>query len=235
MTVQTGPGEIVDGPWWGCTCARASFPRDDVHELHLWLQPHPQTTPLQCMWQGQTHSLLLLECAWWLILPYLAVTLEDLSLLLHYWYRNSVEDANDVFIFTGQVVCRACSRNRYPLKYLKDRVAKVCDHCYAELRKRGESWLSCCRGAPCACFRLNNITSFRFSVGGSVSAACDNSSPRTRRASRPLSAVFQSLQPPSLWKSRKSTSPLSQVDYSPSNVDTLFKSQYLFYKLHSGN
>ncbi|XP_042069476.1 FYVE, RhoGEF and PH domain-containing protein 5 isoform X2 [Haplochromis burtoni] len=83
----------------------------------------------------------------------------------------------------GKVVCRACSRNRYPLKYLKDRLAKVCDHCYAELRKRG----------------------------GSVSAACDNSSPRTHRASRPLSAVFQSLQPPSLWKSRKSISPLTQV------------------------
>lgn len=42
------------------------------------------------------------------------------------------------------MVCRACSRNRYPLKYLKDRVAKVCDHCYAELRKRGESQLSVC-------------------------------------------------------------------------------------------
>lgn len=40
-----------------------------------------------------------------------------------------------------QVVCRGCSRNRYPLKYLKDRVAKVCDHCYAELRKKGESQL----------------------------------------------------------------------------------------------
>ncbi|XP_072238789.1 FYVE, RhoGEF and PH domain-containing protein 5 isoform X1 [Leuresthes tenuis] len=86
----------------------------------------------------------------------------------------------------GKVVCRACSRNRYPLKYLKDRVAKVCDHCYAELRKRG----------------------------GSISGACGNSSPRTHRASRPLSAVFQSLQPPSLWKSRKSTSNLSQVSLS---------------------
>ncbi|XP_029990393.1 FYVE, RhoGEF and PH domain-containing protein 5 isoform X2 [Sphaeramia orbicularis] len=83
----------------------------------------------------------------------------------------------------GKVVCRSCSRNRYPLKYLKDRVAKVCDHCYAELRKRG----------------------------GSVSGACGNSSPRTHRASRPLSAVFQSLQPPSLWKSRKSTISLNQV------------------------
>uniref|UniRef100_A0A667YX98 FYVE, RhoGEF and PH domain containing 5a n=1 Tax=Myripristis murdjan TaxID=586833 RepID=A0A667YX98_9TELE len=89
----------------------------------------------------------------------------------------------------GKVVCRACSRNRYPLKYLKDRVVKVCDHCYAELRKRGES-----------------VSEF----SGSVSGACGNSSPRSHRASRPLSAVFQSLQPPSLWKSRKSTSPLNQ-------------------------
>ncbi|XP_068171063.1 FYVE, RhoGEF and PH domain-containing protein 5 isoform X2 [Antennarius striatus] len=83
----------------------------------------------------------------------------------------------------GKVVCRSCSRNRYPLKYLKDRVVKVCDHCYAELRKRG----------------------------GSVSGVCGNTSPRTHRTSRPLSAVFQSLQTPSLWKSRKSSSPLNQV------------------------
>uniref|UniRef100_A0A3B3Z8T2 Uncharacterized protein n=1 Tax=Periophthalmus magnuspinnatus TaxID=409849 RepID=A0A3B3Z8T2_9GOBI len=45
----------------------------------------------------------------------------------------------------GKVVCRACSRNRYPLKYLKDRMAKVCDHCYMELRKRG-------RRGHCNCF-----------------------------------------------------------------------------------
>lgn len=37
-----------------------------------------------------------------------------------------------------QIVCRSCSRNRYPLKYMKDRMAKVCDHCYVELKKRGE-------------------------------------------------------------------------------------------------
>lgn len=83
----------------------------------------------------------------------------------------------------GKVVCRACSRNRYPLKYLKDRVAKVCDHCYTQLRKRG----------------------------GSMSGACGNASPHSQRASRPLSVVFQSLQTPSLWKTRKSTSPLNQV------------------------
>ncbi|XP_073681607.1 protein kinase C delta type-like [Garra rufa] len=83
----------------------------------------------------------------------------------------------------GKVVCRSCSRNRYPLKYLKDRMAKVCDHCYAELRKRG----------------------------GNVPASCGSASPRTNRASRPLSAVFQSLQPPSLWRNRKSSSPFTQV------------------------
>uniref|UniRef100_H3D0M2 FYVE, RhoGEF and PH domain containing 5 n=1 Tax=Tetraodon nigroviridis TaxID=99883 RepID=H3D0M2_TETNG len=88
----------------------------------------------------------------------------------------------------GKVVCRACSRNRYPLKYLKDRVAKVCDHCYGELRKKG-----------------------RMSVGGSVSVACSNPSPQTHRASRPLSAVFQSLQPPSLWKNKKCSPSLTQV------------------------
>ncbi|XP_024126077.1 FYVE, RhoGEF and PH domain-containing protein 5 isoform X1 [Oryzias melastigma] len=83
----------------------------------------------------------------------------------------------------GKVVCRACSRHRYPLKYLKDRMAKVCNLCFAELEKKG----------------------------GSVPAACDNSSLRSHRVSRPLSTVFQSLQPPSLWKLRKSTSNLSQV------------------------
>uniref|UniRef100_A0A8C7DP50 FYVE, RhoGEF and PH domain containing 5 n=1 Tax=Oncorhynchus kisutch TaxID=8019 RepID=A0A8C7DP50_ONCKI len=38
----------------------------------------------------------------------------------------------------GRIVCRSCSRNRTPLKYLEDRMANVCDHCYSELQKRGE-------------------------------------------------------------------------------------------------
>uniref|UniRef100_A0ABM5FJL2 FYVE, RhoGEF and PH domain-containing protein 5 isoform X1 n=2 Tax=Pogona vitticeps TaxID=103695 RepID=A0ABM5FJL2_9SAUR len=36
----------------------------------------------------------------------------------------------------GKIICRNCSRNKYPLKYLKDRLAKVCDGCYAELKRR---------------------------------------------------------------------------------------------------
>ncbi|KAI2659336.1 FYVE, RhoGEF and PH domain-containing protein 5 [Labeo rohita] len=48
-------------------------------------------------------------------------------------------------------------------------------------------------------------------TGGNVPGSCGSASPRTNRASRPLSAVFQSLQPPSLWRNRKSSSPLTQV------------------------
>ncbi|KAJ8257893.1 hypothetical protein GJAV_G00190860 [Gymnothorax javanicus] len=87
----------------------------------------------------------------------------------------------------GKIVCRGCSRNKYPLKYLKDRMAKVCDHCYAELKKRG----------------------------GSVAEASGNDSPRPNRSSRPLSAVFQNIHPPNLWRHRKTTVPLNQVAESP--------------------
>ncbi|NWV39511.1 FGD5 protein, partial [Grantiella picta] len=38
----------------------------------------------------------------------------------------------------GKIVCRNCSRNKYPMKYLKDQAAKVCDSCYVELKKRGK-------------------------------------------------------------------------------------------------
>ncbi|XP_036386747.1 FYVE, RhoGEF and PH domain-containing protein 5-like isoform X1 [Megalops cyprinoides] len=83
----------------------------------------------------------------------------------------------------GKIVCRSCSRNKYPLKYLKDRVAKVCDRCYTELKKRG----------------------------GNMAGAGGNDSPRPNRSSRPLSAVFQNIHPPSLWRHRKSGSALNQV------------------------
>ncbi|KAK6321352.1 hypothetical protein J4Q44_G00083280 [Coregonus suidteri] len=86
----------------------------------------------------------------------------------------------------GRIVCRSCSRNRYPLKYLKDHMAKVCDHCYSELKKRG----------------------------GNVSGASGTDSPRSnRRSIRPLSAVFQNIHPPSLWR-RKGTASLTQVGVS---------------------
>ncbi|KAM8757044.1 FYVE, RhoGEF and PH domain-containing protein 5b isoform 2-T2 [Acanthopagrus schlegelii] len=84
----------------------------------------------------------------------------------------------------GRIVCRSCSRNRYPLKYMKDRMAKVCDHCYNELKKRG----------------------------GDVSAG--KNSPRPNRSSRPLSSVFQNIHPPNIWRHRKGTVSFNQATVS---------------------
>ncbi|XP_075997503.1 FYVE, RhoGEF and PH domain-containing protein 5b isoform X2 [Genypterus blacodes] len=86
----------------------------------------------------------------------------------------------------GRIVCRSCSRNRYPLKYMKDRMAKVCDHCYSELKKRG----------------------------GDVLALTGKSSPRPNRSSRPLSSVFQNFHPPNIWRHRKGTASLTQMTVS---------------------
>ncbi|KAM6927497.1 FYVE, RhoGEF and PH domain-containing protein 5b isoform 2-T2 [Xenentodon cancila] len=84
----------------------------------------------------------------------------------------------------GRIVCRSCSRNRYPLKYMKDRMAKVCDHCYNELKKRG----------------------------GDVSSG--KGSPQVNRSSRPLSAMFQNIHPPNIWRHRKGTVTFTQVTVS---------------------
>ncbi|XP_026204886.1 FYVE, RhoGEF and PH domain-containing protein 5-like isoform X2 [Anabas testudineus] len=86
----------------------------------------------------------------------------------------------------GRIVCRSCSRNRYPLKYMKDRMAKVCDHCYNELTKRG----------------------------GDASALTSKSSPRPNRASRPLSTMFQNIHPPNIWRNRKGTVTFNKVTVS---------------------
>ncbi|KAM9758647.1 FYVE, RhoGEF and PH domain-containing protein 5b isoform 2-T2 [Menidia menidia] len=85
----------------------------------------------------------------------------------------------------GRIVCRSCSRNKYPLKYMKDRMAKVCDHCYNELKK-----------------------------GGDVSALTGKDSPRMNRSSRPLSSVFQNIHPPSIWRHRKGTVTFNQMTVS---------------------
>ncbi|XP_035517614.1 FYVE, RhoGEF and PH domain-containing protein 5-like [Morone saxatilis] len=63
------------------------------------------------------------------------------------------------------------------------RNGKVCDHCYSELKKRG----------------------------GDMSALSGKSSPRPNRSSRPLSAVFQNIHPPNIWRHRKGTASFTQV------------------------
>ncbi|KAM7006706.1 FYVE, RhoGEF and PH domain-containing protein 5b isoform 6-T6 [Tautogolabrus adspersus] len=86
----------------------------------------------------------------------------------------------------GRIVCRSCSRNRYPLKYMNNRLAKVCDHCYSELKKRG----------------------------GDVFLLSGDGSPRPNRSSRPLSSVFQNIHPPNIWRHRKGTASFTQVTVS---------------------
>uniref|UniRef100_UPI00398EFC66 FYVE, RhoGEF and PH domain-containing protein 6 isoform X3 n=1 Tax=Pristiophorus japonicus TaxID=55135 RepID=UPI00398EFC66 len=36
----------------------------------------------------------------------------------------------------GKIVCQACSSNKFNLDYLKNRPARVCDHCFLELQKK---------------------------------------------------------------------------------------------------
>uniref|UniRef100_A0A3P9IRH0 FYVE, RhoGEF and PH domain containing 5a n=1 Tax=Oryzias latipes TaxID=8090 RepID=A0A3P9IRH0_ORYLA len=86
----------------------------------------------------------------------------------------------------GRIVCRSCSRNRYPLKYMKDRMAKVCDHCYSELKKRG----------------------------GEICELSGSSSPRMHRLSRPLSTVFHNIHPHNIWRNRKGIISFTQVTVS---------------------
>ncbi|XP_074520911.1 FYVE, RhoGEF and PH domain-containing protein 5b isoform X2 [Halichoeres trimaculatus] len=86
----------------------------------------------------------------------------------------------------GRIVCRSCSKNRYPLKYMNNRMAKVCDYCYNELKKRGDD----------------------------LSTLSGKGSPRPNRSSRPLSAVFQNIHPPNIWRHRKGNASFTQVTVS---------------------
>uniref|UniRef100_A0A452URW8 FYVE, RhoGEF and PH domain containing 5 n=1 Tax=Ursus maritimus TaxID=29073 RepID=A0A452URW8_URSMA len=89
----------------------------------------------------------------------------------------------------GKIVCRNCSRNKYPLKYLKDRMAKVCDGCYGELKKRGGDVPGLMRERP-------------------VSMSFPLSSPRF--SSSAFSSVFHSINPSTFKKQKKVPSALTE-------------------------
>lgn len=90
----------------------------------------------------------------------------------------------------GKIVCRNCSRNKYPLKYLKDRMAKVCDGCYGELKKRGGDAPGMMRERP-------------LSMSFPLSSA--------RFSSSAFSSVFHSINPSAFRKQRKVPSALTEV------------------------
>ena len=44
---------------------------------------------------------------------------------------------NEIIPMCFQIVCQACSSNKYGLDYLKNQPARVCEHCFQELQKLG--------------------------------------------------------------------------------------------------
>ncbi|XP_002758702.3 FYVE, RhoGEF and PH domain-containing protein 5 isoform X1 [Callithrix jacchus] len=93
----------------------------------------------------------------------------------------------------GKIVCRNCSRNKYPLKYLKDRMAKVCDGCFGELKKRGRAVPGLMRERP-------------------VSMSFPLSAPRFSGSA--FSSVFHSINPSTFKKQKKVPSALTEVTAS---------------------
>ncbi|NWY03680.1 FGD5 protein, partial [Nothoprocta ornata] len=93
----------------------------------------------------------------------------------------------------GKIVCRNCSRNKYPMKYLKDQAAKVCDSCYLELKRRGK--------VPS--FFANHCLLRPLSVSfPPTSSRCSNSA---------FSSVFHNIHYSSFKKQKKIPSALMEV------------------------
>ncbi|KFP92218.1 FYVE, RhoGEF and PH domain-containing protein 5, partial [Apaloderma vittatum] len=97
----------------------------------------------------------------------------------------------------GKIVCRNCSRNKYPMKYLKDQAAKVCNSCYAELKKRGK--------IPSFLVRLTSP----FPVERPLSVSFPPTS--SRSSSSAFSSVFHNIHYSSFKKQKKIPSALMEV------------------------
>ncbi|XP_078066263.1 FYVE, RhoGEF and PH domain-containing protein 5-like [Mustelus asterias] len=89
----------------------------------------------------------------------------------------------------GKVVCRACSRNKYPLRYLKGRMVRVCDQCYTELKRK----------------ELMTVNERSASL-------------LTHSAGSALSFVLQSLHTPFIQKQKKIPAALREVAASAGGV-----------------
>ncbi|NXJ76156.1 FGD5 protein, partial [Trogon melanurus] len=96
----------------------------------------------------------------------------------------------------GKIVCRNCSRNKYPMKYLKDQAAKVCNSCYVELKKRGK--------IPSFLVRLTNP----FPAERPLSVSFP---PTSSRSSSSAFSVFHNIHYSSFKKQKKIPSALMEV------------------------
>uniref|UniRef100_A0A8C5ZEC9 FYVE, RhoGEF and PH domain containing 5 n=1 Tax=Marmota marmota marmota TaxID=9994 RepID=A0A8C5ZEC9_MARMA len=90
----------------------------------------------------------------------------------------------------GKIVCRNCSRNKYPLRYLKDRLAKVCDGCYGELKRRGGAVPGPMRERPVS--MSFPLTSARFSSGSALSAVFPSTFKKQKKVPSALTEVAAS-------------------------------------------
>ncbi|XP_051059258.1 FYVE, RhoGEF and PH domain-containing protein 5 [Phodopus roborovskii] len=90
----------------------------------------------------------------------------------------------------GKIVCRNCSRNKYPLKCLKNRMAKVCDGCFRELKLRNGPVPGTMRERP---------VSMSFPL------------PSARFSGSTFSSVFHSISPSTFKKQKKVPSALVEV------------------------
>ncbi|XP_041047586.1 FYVE, RhoGEF and PH domain-containing protein 5b [Carcharodon carcharias] len=89
----------------------------------------------------------------------------------------------------GKVVCRTCSRNKYPLRYLKGRMARVCDQCHRELKRK----------------ELMTVNERSPSL-------------LTRSPGSALSSMFHMIHTPSIRKQKKIPSALKEVGASSEGV-----------------
>ncbi|KFV70055.1 FYVE, RhoGEF and PH domain-containing protein 5, partial [Dryobates pubescens] len=100
----------------------------------------------------------------------------------------------------GKIVCRNCSRNKYPMKYLKDQAAKVCDNCYVELKKRD---LYQFIHFPLPFLNVLNLAERPLSVSfPPTSSRCSSSA---------FSSVFHNIHYSSFKKQKKIPSALTEV------------------------
>ncbi|NWX30336.1 FGD5 protein, partial [Notiomystis cincta] len=103
----------------------------------------------------------------------------------------------------GKIVCRNCSRNKYPMKYLKDQAAKVCDSCYVELKKRGKIPSFLLIRFPLPFLNFLNLAERPLSVSFPPTSS--------RSASSAFSSVFHNIHYSSFKKQKRIPSALMEV------------------------
>lgn len=92
-----------------------------VYDLHLWVLPDLEETPLQSLWKSKVHQIN------WCVEKNIFVILHRISKRQIIRYVHFLDDWS---LFPYQVVCQSCSSHKHRLRYLKNQLARVCDQCF---------------------------------------------------------------------------------------------------------